>query len=334
MPTDWNQPTTSSLYTDILALLEARDVDAFTLGLTDPTNKPTGAIRWNRGTKKFQEWSGAAWADLDVSTGLGLGTMAVQNSNNVSISGGSIGTGVNIDASRLTSGTVALARLANIANAQIDAAAAIAWSKLSKSGSSLADLATRSAGDLNSGTLPLARLVDITNAEIAAAAAIAWSKISKSGSSLADLATRLSTNLTDVSASNWTPHFNSTDSNMSNPTYTTTDGFYFRIGVMVFVAIHLTLDGFDFAGSGGLIVDNLPFGIAAGAGYPALAVPYYDGFPASSCMVLIGQPGASYFGINRVNGASGASMVDTGTGIPFGGQWQLIASGWYATDDD
>lgn len=51
-----------------------------------------------------------------------------------------------------------------ITNDYVDAAAAIAWSKISKTGSSLADLATRSAGDLNSGTLPDARLSDVGTA--------------------------------------------------------------------------------------------------------------------------------------------------------------------------
>lgn len=62
-----------------------------------------------------------------------------------------------LNASNLGSGTVPLARLASIADAQIAAAAAIAWSKIAKSGSSLADLATRSASDLSSGTLANAR---------------------------------------------------------------------------------------------------------------------------------------------------------------------------------
>jgi hypothetical protein len=65
---------------------------------------------------------------------------------------------VNLGADKLASGTVPLARLADIANAQISASAAIAWSKVSKAGSTLADLATRSAADLSSGTLGLARL--------------------------------------------------------------------------------------------------------------------------------------------------------------------------------
>lgn len=63
----------------------------------------------------------------------------------------------NLDASDLASGTVPLARLSGITNAEIAAAAAIAWTKLSKTGSSLADLATRSASDLSSGTVPDAR---------------------------------------------------------------------------------------------------------------------------------------------------------------------------------
>lgn len=63
-----------------------------------------------------------------------------------------------LNADELTSGTVPLARLVDITNAEIAAAAAIAWSKISKTGSSLADLATRSAGDLSSGNLAMARL--------------------------------------------------------------------------------------------------------------------------------------------------------------------------------
>lgn len=80
----------------------------------------------------------------------------------------------NLDASNLTSGTVPLARLAGITNAQIDAAAAIAYSKLALTG-------------------------NIVNADIGAAAAIAWSKLSKSGSSLADLATRSAADLSSGS---------------------------------------------------------------------------------------------------------------------------------------
>lgn len=49
-----------------------------------------------------------------------------------------------------------------IVDADVNAAAGIAWTKLNKTGASLADLTTRSAGDLTSGTLPAARLPSIT----------------------------------------------------------------------------------------------------------------------------------------------------------------------------
>jgi hypothetical protein len=74
-------------------------------------------------------------------------------------------------ASVLNSGTLPLGRLVDIANAQIAAAAAIAYSKLALTAS-------------------------IVNADIAGAAAIAWSKLDKAGSSLADLATRSAADLT------------------------------------------------------------------------------------------------------------------------------------------
>jgi hypothetical protein len=64
-----------------------------------------------------------------------------------------------LNATNLASGTVDVARLpTTIGNAQIDVAAAIAWTKVSKTGSSLGDLTTRSATALTSGTLPDARL--------------------------------------------------------------------------------------------------------------------------------------------------------------------------------
>jgi len=103
-------PDNDSPYSDVLTLLKARDVDAYTMAEA-PTSPPVGAKRWNTTTKRFQEWTGAVWSDLDVTTGLALGTMASQNSNAVAITGGTIGGTTAIDATRLTSGLVATARL-------------------------------------------------------------------------------------------------------------------------------------------------------------------------------------------------------------------------------
>ncbi|MDH6371745.1 hypothetical protein M2444_003544 [Paenibacillus sp. PastF-3] len=89
-----------------------------------------------------------------------------------------------------------------IVDSDVNAAAAIAWSKINKAGSSLADLGTKSAGDLSTGTLSAARLPaisgDITmaagtstaaitagvivNADVNANAGIAFSKINSANS--------------------------------------------------------------------------------------------------------------------------------------------------------
>lgn len=109
---DWSLPIITTAYDLHHDDLLARDVDSATMFVSAPTNTPTGAIKWNRSTSKFQEWDGALWNDLALSTGLSLGTMATQNANAVAITGGTIGTAVNIDAARLTSNQVAVARLA------------------------------------------------------------------------------------------------------------------------------------------------------------------------------------------------------------------------------
>lgn len=104
---DWSKPTVSSTYVNYTQEVSDRDVDAATLFVNTPTNQPTGAIRYNRSSDKFQEWDGAAWQDkvLSIAGGgtgsasasgarnnLGLGSMAVQDSTAVSITGGSITT--------------------------------------------------------------------------------------------------------------------------------------------------------------------------------------------------------------------------------------------------
>lgn len=121
---DWSLPGLTDLYTNILTYLKGRDTDAITLCVSAPTNTPTGAFKYVRASDKFQEWDGAAWQDKVLSiagggtgsatqsgarTALGLGTIATQDSNNVSITGGTIA-GCSIAVSQLT-GTIATARL-------------------------------------------------------------------------------------------------------------------------------------------------------------------------------------------------------------------------------
>jgi hypothetical protein len=127
---DWSTPTLSTAYSTFLTSLKDRDTDAATMFLTAPSNQPTGAIRYLRASDKFQEWDGAAWQDKVLAvagggtggssasaarTGLGLGTMATQDSSAVSISGGTLagaGSGITaLNAGNIASGTVGTARL-------------------------------------------------------------------------------------------------------------------------------------------------------------------------------------------------------------------------------
>ena len=96
---NWSKPALPDAYPDFLDSLDARDVDSGTMFLVDPTNPPTGIIRYNRSLNLFQEWSGTAWvnkvlAQAGGGTGAGslpaLGTMASQNANNVAITGGNM----------------------------------------------------------------------------------------------------------------------------------------------------------------------------------------------------------------------------------------------------
>lgn len=109
---NWNVPGITTNYVTLLDNLKSRDVDAYTMSIVS-TNPPEGAIGWKDSIAKFQIYGTATgWTDLPIENGLALGTMALQDSDAVSITGGTIGTAVAIDATRLTSGLVPRARLA------------------------------------------------------------------------------------------------------------------------------------------------------------------------------------------------------------------------------
>lgn len=102
---NWANPLLTTQYDVFLAECKERDVDSGTMFLNPPTNPPVGSVRFNRSTKIFEEWSGAAWVAMvlavagggtgansqgGVASSLGLGTMAYQNSNAVNITGGTL----------------------------------------------------------------------------------------------------------------------------------------------------------------------------------------------------------------------------------------------------
>lgn len=100
---DWSKPTITSNYVTFVDEVKARDFDAITLQLNAVTNPPFGAIRLVRSPVVFQEWTDIGWVDKVISmqgggtgsstpagarTALQLGDMSLQNSNNVTITGG------------------------------------------------------------------------------------------------------------------------------------------------------------------------------------------------------------------------------------------------------
>lgn len=85
--------------------MKDRTVDVATMFLNAPTNPPVGAIKLLRAPIRFQQWNGVSWADvlLDITAGgtggssaaaartaLGIGTMGVQASNAIAVTGGTI----------------------------------------------------------------------------------------------------------------------------------------------------------------------------------------------------------------------------------------------------
>lgn len=129
---DWSVPTLTTDYDDVLSELMARDVDAGTQYVAAPTNPPDGAIRFNRGTNIYEQYSTGTglWTAIvlaiagggtgatsaaGIRTALSLGTMALQNSNAVAITAGAVAADLtgstNLNATALSIGTVPTARL-------------------------------------------------------------------------------------------------------------------------------------------------------------------------------------------------------------------------------
>jgi hypothetical protein len=100
---DWNKPTITSNYVAFVDELKSRDADAIALNTTATLGLPYQAVKLIRAPVKFQEWVGDRFSDLTLSvegggtgaasagtarSNLGLGSMALQNSNAVAITGG------------------------------------------------------------------------------------------------------------------------------------------------------------------------------------------------------------------------------------------------------
>ena len=102
---NWSNPALGSTYATFLSDLKDRDLDVAKLFVSLPTNPVADMVRYERTGNKLQIYSGAAWVDelieltgggtgaataAGARTNLGLGSMATQDSTNVSITGGLI----------------------------------------------------------------------------------------------------------------------------------------------------------------------------------------------------------------------------------------------------
>lgn len=102
---NWSNPLITTQYDVFVNEAKDRDVDAATMFLNAPSNQPVGAIKLVRSPIKMQEWDGATWVDKPMGvegggtgagtaaaarTNLGIGTMGVQNSNAIAVTGGTI----------------------------------------------------------------------------------------------------------------------------------------------------------------------------------------------------------------------------------------------------
>ena len=128
---DWTLPSLASTYTLFMQNLKDRDLDAAKMFVGTAGIGVDNVVEFNRAGNKFREWNAANTpTDIILSiagggtgsntaagsrTNLGLGSMAVQNSNAVAITGGSVagdGSGLtNLNAYNLAAGIVPVARL-------------------------------------------------------------------------------------------------------------------------------------------------------------------------------------------------------------------------------
>jgi hypothetical protein len=174
---DWNRPTLTDLYTDVLTThLAGKDVDAVTLisNTAIVSNLPVGAMRYDRTNDLFAEWNGTSFVTAPISiagggtgassaagarSALGLGTMATQDSNAVSITGGSI-SGISLDASTIGSGVIALARGGTSAALGLGAAGSVLQSNGSSVvfGTNGAALTNLNASNITAGVVPIGNL--------------------------------------------------------------------------------------------------------------------------------------------------------------------------------
>jgi len=175
---NWNLPTPQSGYINFVAEMNDKFYDSARMYYQDSINIPIGTIRFNRSGYVFDEWDSniSTWLPRTIgvtgggtgsnnATGaranLGLGSMATQNSNAVSITGGSI-TGISFDISSVTTGVLPLARGGTGSSLALGAQGTVLMSYAgSTQFTSGVNITQLDAGALTQGIVPSARLTGV-----------------------------------------------------------------------------------------------------------------------------------------------------------------------------
>lgn len=125
---DWSKPDNNSNYqTEVLTEIKTRDANNAKQDYTGDTNVPVGTIRFNRTTKKWEEWGGVSWAapvtDYVIDVASVTGKVPGNANGNIALSNGALCVNLNADlldgnqgsfyqnAANLNTGTLLLDRI-------------------------------------------------------------------------------------------------------------------------------------------------------------------------------------------------------------------------------
>lgn len=121
--TNWNKPDTGSSKTAFPLEVKEATADCIKLTHTSPSNLPSGAIRYNRTTKNFEEWNGSSYVIIPAGDEIGdvkSNFSTTAPTGYLPLAGGTIGNAASTGSVRANADTVQLFTLLwnNLADAQ------------------------------------------------------------------------------------------------------------------------------------------------------------------------------------------------------------------------